>query len=85
LRKTAGHVPILGSPWPAVCDCIFMMKWAVGFLIVAMIAAVLGFSRISDSSSDAARICFYFFLAGFAFALVWGLVKRRRFPPRPRN
>jgi uncharacterized membrane protein YtjA (UPF0391 family) len=59
-----------------------MPRWALGFLVVALIAAILGFGKMAAGASDFARKCFFFFIAGFAFSLVWSLTKRRRMPPR---
>ena len=59
-----------------------MLRCALGLLIIALIAGIFGFGRIAADSS-VARICFFFFFAGFVLAAAWGLMKRRRIPPRP--
>ena len=55
-----------------------MLPWALGFLIVALAAALFGFGRVAAEGSRVARICFYFFILGFGFSLMWSLVKRRK-------
>jgi uncharacterized membrane protein YtjA (UPF0391 family) len=58
-----------------------MLRWALGFFVVAIIAAVFGFGNIAAGASDIARICFFFFIVFFAVSLVWGLATGRRIPP----
>ena len=49
-----------------------MLKWALIFLIVAIIAGVFGFGGISDAATDIARILFFVFLVLFVVGLVFG-------------
>ncbi|HKS16464.1 MAG TPA: DUF1328 family protein [Planctomycetota bacterium] len=58
-----------------------MLRWALGFFIIAIIAAIFGFGRIADGASDIARICFFFFIVFFAVSLIWALVTGRRVRP----
>lgn len=60
-----------------------MLRCALGLLIIGLIAGVLGFGGIAAGGSSIARICFFVFLGGFAFAVIWGLMKRRRISSRP--
>jgi uncharacterized membrane protein YtjA (UPF0391 family) len=53
-----------------------MLKWALIFLVVALVAAVLGFGGIATGAADIARILFVLFLAVFVVSLVIGLVRR---------
>ena len=41
---------------------VSMLNWAVTFFIIAIIAAVLGFTRIAGSAIDIAKILFFVFL-----------------------
>ena len=50
-----------------------MLRWALGFFIIAVIAGILGFGGIATGAAELARICFFFFLVVFAVSLVWGL------------
>jgi uncharacterized membrane protein YtjA (UPF0391 family) len=55
-----------------------MLRWAVIFLIISIIAAVFGFGGISDAASDIARVLFYIFLGVFVLMLIGGLVAGNR-------
>lgn len=59
-----------------------MMIWVLGFLILALIAGILGFGGIAAQGSSLARLCFLVFLAGFLISGVLGFVRRKRIPPR---
>ncbi len=56
-----------------------MLGWALTFLIVAIIAAVFGFTGIAAVATDIARVLFFIFLVLFVVSLVFGLIRRR--PP----
>ncbi len=51
-----------------------MLKWAVIFLIIALVAALFGFTDISAASAGIAKILFGIFLVLFLAAVVIGLV-----------
>ena len=51
-----------------------MLKWAVIFLIIALIAAVFGFTDIAAASASIAKILFGIFLVLFLAAVFIGLV-----------
>ena len=53
-----------------------MLRWALGFFIVALIAAAFGFLGIASAAVGIARILFYFFLILFLISLVGGLTRR---------
>lgn len=53
-----------------------MLKWAVIFFIVAIVAAIFGFGGISDAATDIARILFFVFLVLFLISLIRGLIKK---------
>jgi uncharacterized membrane protein YtjA (UPF0391 family) len=55
-----------------------MLRWALGFLIVAIVAAMLGFSGVAQASAGIAKVLFFIFLVGFAITLVIGLAAARR-------
>jgi len=52
-----------------------MLCWALGFFIIAFIAAFLGFGGIAVSAAGIAKILFFGFLVLAAIALVTGLVR----------
>jgi uncharacterized membrane protein YtjA (UPF0391 family) len=55
-----------------------MLRWALGFLIVAIVAAILGFNGVASASAGVAKVLFFIFLAGFVIALFIGLAAARR-------
>ena len=57
-----------------------MLNWAIGFLVIALIAAVLGFGGIAAVSVDIAKILFFVFLVLFVIAAVMHVV-RGKSPP----
>jgi uncharacterized membrane protein YtjA (UPF0391 family) len=50
-----------------------ILRWALVFLLVSIVAGLLGFTDISIASADIARILFYIFLFIFLVLLVLGL------------
>jgi uncharacterized membrane protein YtjA (UPF0391 family) len=51
-----------------------MLKWAVIFLIIALVAALFGFTDIASASAGIAKILFAIFLFLFLGAVFIGLV-----------
>jgi uncharacterized membrane protein YtjA (UPF0391 family) len=49
-----------------------MLRWALLFLVVALIAALFGFTGVAGTSMFAARILFFVFLVVFVVSLVLG-------------
>ena len=54
-----------------------MLGWALGFFIVALIAALFGFGGIAAGAASVAKILFYAFLVLAAVSFVVGLVRGR--------
>ena len=57
-----------------------MLRWALLFLLVALLAALFGFTGIAGESLQFARILLFVFLVMFALSIVLGWSGRRR-PP----
>lgn len=55
-----------------------MLRWAVIFLIIALVAALFGFTDIAAASAGIAKILFGIFLVLFLGAVVIGLVASKR-------
>ena len=53
-----------------------MLRWAVVFFVVALIAAVFGFLGIAAAAVSIAKILFFVFLVLFLVSLVGGLLRR---------
>ena len=49
-----------------------MLRWAIAFLIVALIAAVLGFTQLEGTAMWAAKVTFIIFLILFVVSLIFG-------------
>ena len=54
-----------------------MLRWALIFLVVALIAGVLGFGGIAGASMGIAKILFFVFVVLFLVSLVMHLVRGR--------
>lgn len=50
-----------------------LLKWALAFFIISLIAAAFGFGNIAEGSADIARILFFVFLAICAVLFVLGM------------
>jgi len=53
-----------------------MLRYAIGFFIVALVAALLGFGGIAFAAAGIAKILFYIFLVLFLVTLVGHLLRR---------
>jgi uncharacterized membrane protein YtjA (UPF0391 family) len=50
-----------------------LLKWALIFFLVSVVAGILGFTGISAASADIARFLFYVFVVIFLVLLILGL------------
>jgi len=55
-----------------------MLRWALIFFVVSIVAAVFGFTGISQATSGIAQILFYIFISIFLIMLVIGLVAGKK-------
>lgn len=55
-----------------------MLTWALIFLVVALIAGVLGFTTVAGASIALAKLLFMIFLVLFVISLIMHLVRGRR-------
>lgn len=60
---------------------VAMLRWALIFLIVAIIAAVFGFGGIATTAAGIAQILFVIFIVLFLASLIYHLISGRRPPP----
>ncbi len=49
-----------------------MLSWAITFLIIALIAAVLGFGGIAGTATGIAKVLFFVFLVLFLISAIAG-------------
>jgi uncharacterized membrane protein YtjA (UPF0391 family) len=54
-----------------------LLKWALIFFLISVVAAIFGFTGISAATADIARILFYIFVAIFLLLLILGLTIAR--------
>ena len=52
---------------------VTLLKWALIFFLVSVVAGILGFTGISAASADIARFLFYVFVVIFLVLLILGL------------
>jgi uncharacterized membrane protein YtjA (UPF0391 family) len=52
-----------------------MLRIALLFLVIAILAAVFGFTGIAEASSGIAQIFFFVFIVLFAIALIGGMAR----------
>jgi uncharacterized membrane protein YtjA (UPF0391 family) len=78
------------SPWLGAALALFqyevnnMLRAAIIFFVIAVIAAFFGMGNVAGVSADAARILLYVFLALAVISLLGGLITGRRHgPPLP--
>ncbi|MGA8006842.1 MAG: DUF1328 domain-containing protein [Burkholderiales bacterium] len=54
-----------------------MLRYAVVFLIIALVAALLGFTGIAAGAVQIAKVLFFVFLLLFLASLIVGLMRRK--------
>jgi uncharacterized membrane protein YtjA (UPF0391 family) len=54
----------------------FMLRWALAFFIVALVAGVFGFFGIAVAAAGIAKLLFFIFLVLFLVSLVSGILRR---------
>jgi uncharacterized membrane protein YtjA (UPF0391 family) len=55
-----------------------MLKWAVIFLVVGLIAGLLGFTGVAGASIAIAKTLFFIFMVIFLVLLIAGITVARR-------
>jgi uncharacterized membrane protein YtjA (UPF0391 family) len=53
-----------------------LLHWAVVFLVVALVAALLGFGGVAGTAMEGARLLFWVALVFLVVSLVLGLMRR---------
>ena len=56
-------------------NALIMLRWAILFLIIALIAGLLGLYPVAGLSMDAARILFFVFIVLAILAFFGGAVR----------
>jgi uncharacterized membrane protein YtjA (UPF0391 family) len=50
-----------------------LLKWALVFLVISLVAALFGFGGIAEGAADISRVLFFIFVAICAILFVLGL------------
>jgi len=53
-----------------------MLRWALAFLVMALVAGLFGFGLIANTAIGIAEILFFVFIVLFLVSLVAGLARR---------
>jgi len=53
-----------------------LLHWAVIFLVVALVAGLLGFGGVAGTAMEGARLLFWVALVFLVVSLVFGLLRR---------
>src|SRR5258706_15984095 len=62
---------------------VTLLKWALLFFVISIVAGILGFTGVSAASADIARVLFYIFVVIFLALLLLGLTIFRLFRAVP--
>lgn len=77
-RNPIKMVGMMGAPFGALQfeEEKLMLRWAIAFFIIALVAAIFGFGGIAVAAAGIAKILFFIFLVLFLVALLGGLARR---------
>lgn len=53
-----------------------LLQYAIVFLVIALVAAAVGFGGVAGVAMEGARILFWVFIILFVISLIGGLVRR---------
>ncbi len=53
-----------------------MLKWAVIFFVIALVAALFGFTEIAGAAAGIAEILFFIFLVLFVISLIMAFTSK---------
>ena len=57
-----------------------MLYYALVFLVIALVAGLLGFGVVAFAAAEIARICFFIFIVLFLVSLIAQLFRRTSIP-----
>lgn len=55
-----------------------MLRWAIAFFLVALLASIFGYSDVATGAAWAGRMLCFIFLSAFVIGFASGLIKVRR-------
>ena len=53
-----------------------MLRWAIVFLVIALIAGLFGFNLVAGMSYDAAKVLFFVFIVLAVLSFLGGFLRR---------
>jgi len=53
-----------------------MLRWTITFLIIAFLAAILGFTTLAGTAAYIAKVIFFMFVVLFVLGLIAQLVRK---------
>jgi uncharacterized membrane protein YtjA (UPF0391 family) len=59
---------------------VAMLYYALVFLVIALVAGLLGFGVVAFAAAEIARICFFIFIVLFLVSLIGHLFRRTSIP-----
>jgi uncharacterized membrane protein YtjA (UPF0391 family) len=54
-----------------------MLKWAIIFFLISLVAAFFGFTDVAAGAQSIARLLFFLFIVLFLIVLVFGVIAGR--------
>lgn len=72
-------VPVSSKPTSTFNNLLYMLRWALLFLVIAIIAGVFGFTGVAGTATDIARILFFVFLVLLIVSAIVGAFRGK--PP----
>jgi uncharacterized membrane protein YtjA (UPF0391 family) len=75
--KAASNMRLVSRP---TNEAVIMLGWAITFLIVALIAGILGFGGVAIISVEIAKIIFVVAIVLFLISAVFGFMRGRSSP-----
>jgi uncharacterized membrane protein YtjA (UPF0391 family) len=70
-------VPFLGTIYTKE-NAMTLLKWAGIFFIIALVAALFGFTGIAEGAADVARFLFFLFIAIVVILVALGVFTYRK-------
>ena len=66
------------APLAAKEEVVSLLGWVVTFLVIALIAGILGFGGVAGASIEIAKIIFFIAVVLFLVSAIVGVVRGRR-------
>ena len=72
-QSIAKGAPGFGGACGLEKSAMTILKWALIFFLISVVAGILGFTGVSAASADIARVLFYIFVVIFLVLLILAL------------